>query len=293
MLRDFAIDPDALASWGNCRAVLDRFVMGSGAMISEYPKRWRRMVYESAARQCRDMELKRITERLNALDRCLLIPGHREYPDNDQHWIDKALDAHQRQPFGGVICAEDAHARPESNVISVSDVQATHPLFAGLGQAHVARNPTDMAQAVRLLLADAIHVKFIDTHYRPGAQAGFDEPIRQILGQVRQDGERKLQVELHTESSDRRPPDDQLQNGFAKIVRGTIPNAEVTVIFYDQGCLHNRFLLTDKGGVMWGTGLDEQGSSDRKTETDDLFLLNDELYRLHWSKWNSTEAEGK
>lgn len=63
-----------------------------------------------------------------------------------------------------------------------------------------------------------------------------------------------------------------------------------TLVFYDQGQLHNRFLLTDKGGVMWGTGLDEQGSSDRKTESDDLFLLNEELYRLHWDKWNTTEA---
>lgn len=289
MLKDFAIDPEALTTWESCRAVLDRFVMGSGAMISEYPKRWRRLVYESAGRQCRDLELKRITERLNALNRCLLIPSHREYPDGERSWIDKALDVHQKNPFGGVICADDDHASVESNVISAADVAATHLLFRSLGQAHVTRDPAKMAETVKLLLTNAGHVKFVDTHYRPGRSAGFDEPIRQILNQIRHDGVRAIRIELHTESSDRRPPDEQLENGFAEIVHQSVANAEVSVVFYAQGLLHNRFLLTDNGGVMWGTGLDEQGNSNRKTEFDDLFLLNDELYQLHWKKWNANE----
>ncbi len=289
MLKDFAIDPEALTSWDSCRAVLDRFVMGSGAMISEYPKRWRRLVYESAERQCRDMELKRIAERLNSLNRCLLIPSHRVYPEGDQSWIHKTLEAHQRYPFGGVICADDDHASVESSVISAADVTATHPLFHGLGQAHVTRDPREMAEKVKLLLTDATHVKFVDTHYRPGRSAGFDEPIRLMLNLVPHDGVKRVRIELHTESSDRRPPDDLIEEGFAEIVRRSIENADVSVVFYDQGLLHNRFLLTDKGGVIWGTGLDEQGNSDRKTESDDLFLLNDDMYQLHWNKWNADE----
>jgi hypothetical protein len=73
------------------------------------------------------------------------------------------------------------------------------------------------------------------------------------------------------------------------LYRTAIPNAEVAVVFYDQGLLHNRFLLTDIGGVMWGTGLDEQGGSDRRTDTDELIVLKKHLYDLHWKKWNCEE----
>ena len=286
MLKDFAIDPDALASWENCRAILDRFAMGSGALISEFPRRWQRMVHEAAAERCGDIELKRIVDRLQKINRRLFTSSGRAYPEGERRWIEKAIEAHESQPFGGVICADEAYARPDSDVIFATEVSSTHPLFSGLGQAHIPRNPGEMARAVRLLLVDATHVKFIDTHYRPGTAAGFDEPMRQILEQVRNVANRKIDVELHTEGSDRRPPEDQIEEGFVKVVDRAIANAEVAVVFYEQGILHNRFLLTNKGGVMWGTGLDEQGTSDRKTDSDDLILLNDQMYELHWRKWN-------
>jgi hypothetical protein len=287
MLREFAVEPESLSSWYDCRSVTDRFVMGSGALISEYPKRWRKMVYECALGKCREVELKRIVERLQSLDRRLVLPSRRDYPDTDQPWIDKAIHIHQETPFGGIICAKDESAAPSTDVISASDVGPNHRLFSGLGQAHVIRNSSEMVGAVRLLLTEATHLKLIDAHYKPGTSTGFDGPMRGLLEQVRVNEGQQIKIELHTESSSRRPADDYLEEGFANLVREVIPNADITVVLYDQGALHNRFLLTDRGGVMWGTGLDEQGNSDRKTDSDDLFLLNQKLYEFHWAKWST------
>ena len=285
MLREFAVEPDALSSWNNCRLVLDRFVMGSGAVLSEYPKRWKRMVYECASSQCHGIELTRIVESLKGLDRRITIPSRREFPDSGQDWIGKAVSAHQKIPFGGIVCAKDEHAVLGVGVIPVSEVGATHPLFVGLGQAHVTRDSLAMVEAVALLLREATHVKFVDAHYKPGGHTGFDGPIKALLEQIRVGGEQRITVELHTESSDRRPLEEILEEGFVRLVKEVMPIAEIVVVFYPHGSLHNRFLLTDRGGVMWGTGLDEQGASSNKTDSDDLFLLNEKLFELHWKKW--------
>ena len=45
--------------------------------------------------------------------------------------------------------------------------------------------------------------------------------------------------------------------------------------------LHNRYVLTDLGGVMLGTGLDPG----KKGETDDVVLLGSLLYRRRWAQY--------
>ena len=50
--------------------------------------------------------------------------------------------------------------------------------------------------------------------------------------------------------------------------------------------LHNRYILTEHGGVAFGTGLDEKG---RAKTTDDLTLLDRNLYRLRWDQYTSDQ----
>ena len=45
--------------------------------------------------------------------------------------------------------------------------------------------------------------------------------------------------------------------------------------------LHNRYILTDLGGVAFGVGLDDGGAG----ETDDLTLLERAVYELRWGQY--------
>ena len=52
--------------------------------------------------------------------------------------------------------------------------------------------------------------------------------------------------------------------------------------------LHNRFILTDRGGVIFGVGLDDgDGAAE---ETDDIKLLDDETYKIRWQQYTSGVA---
>lgn len=44
--------------------------------------------------------------------------------------------------------------------------------------------------------------------------------------------------------------------------------------------LHNRYILTDIGGLVFGTGLDEGADN----ETDDVTLMDRVQYELRWSQ---------
>jgi|SRR5262249_19091083 len=50
--------------------------------------------------------------------------------------------------------------------------------------------------------------------------------------------------------------------------------------------LHNRFILTDMGGVRFGVGLDDGADG----ETDEIELLGDETYKLRLAQYTSTSA---
>ena len=45
--------------------------------------------------------------------------------------------------------------------------------------------------------------------------------------------------------------------------------------------LHNRYILTDLGGVAFGIGLDDGNDG----ETDDLILMDRAQYELRWSQY--------
>jgi hypothetical protein len=45
--------------------------------------------------------------------------------------------------------------------------------------------------------------------------------------------------------------------------------------------LHNRYILTDLGGIAFGVGLDDGGDG----ETDDLSLMDRAQYELRWSQY--------
>jgi hypothetical protein len=52
--------------------------------------------------------------------------------------------------------------------------------------------------------------------------------------------------------------------------------------------LHNRYILTDLGGVAFGVGLDEGDDG----ETDDLTLMDRALYELRWSQYDGDPPPG-
>ena len=51
MLKEFALEPEALASWESFRYLIEKFGVSKGRVISRFPKQWKRLVYERQHRR--------------------------------------------------------------------------------------------------------------------------------------------------------------------------------------------------------------------------------------------------
>jgi hypothetical protein len=124
MLYEYALEPALLNNWKDFRYFTEKFGVSRGWMLSRYPKRWKRLVYESLS-NCGEIERKRIEEGLHRLDDRLLDREGEWNPQRD--WLTNAEAEHLRRPFHAVV----ARAKPNQRefVLEGDGIDETHPLW--------------------------------------------------------------------------------------------------------------------------------------------------------------------
>ena len=77
-------------------------------------------------------------------------------------------------------------------------------------------------------------------------------------------------------------------NYFVSQCRKVIPReVRIRIVCWSERAggekLHNRYILTDIGGVQFGIGLDD--SDGFPGQTDDLYLLDREQFAMRWAQY--------
>jgi hypothetical protein len=108
MFYEYALKPSLLNNWKDFRYFTEKFGIAQGRLISRYPKRWKRMVYESLA-NCGEIERARIVEGLNRLDNRLLKRRYEWDPQRD--WFTNAEAEHCRRPFRAILARSNPNQR--------------------------------------------------------------------------------------------------------------------------------------------------------------------------------------
>lgn len=140
-----------------------------------------------------------------------------------------------------------------------------------------------MAAAVEMMLCRCRWVKFIDPHLSPGRPL-YRRSLRAFLTLLK--GERPVGplevVEIHTGRHDGTA--DFLRESYEEIIPAGM---QVTLFQWQERPvgqrLHNRYILTDLGGVSFHHGLDTGADG----ETDDITRLDREQYELRCKQYNS------
>ena len=70
MLKEFALEPEAIATWASFKDFIDKFGVSKGRVIAAFPRKWRQAVLRAAQAKARDVERARIEEKLRRLERC-------------------------------------------------------------------------------------------------------------------------------------------------------------------------------------------------------------------------------
>ncbi|MCY3790240.1 MAG: hypothetical protein OXH63_15800, partial [Gemmatimonadetes bacterium] len=136
-------------------------------------------------------------------------------------------------------------------------------------------------------------VILVDPYFRPGCQR-WRRPFKAFLERmVRQrPGEMPKRIEVHT--SDTVTETKKFFRGEcdAKLHKCVPEGMKVLVRRLKQKQdgekFHNRYILTDLGGVTFGIGLDEGNEG----QTDDITLMVRGQYELRWSQYSGDPPAG-
>ena len=283
MIYEYALEPEMVAGWGdrhNHRFFLREFGLGQGRIVSRYPKAWAKKVWDSfdGASQ---MDRKRLEELLVRLKETMVKRKDLAWDDAQESWRENAIAEHARHPFKAIMARSNPDACP---AVLVEDDLAASPC-SGWDVPHgltVNRKAVDMTDAIRRLLGCCRWVKFIDPYFVKG-KTGHKKSLSafmKILAAERPVGAPET-IEIHTSGDG--ATTEYLKDFFEKIIPAGL---QVSLYRWQERPggqkLHNRYILTDLGGVSFLHGLDTGADG----ETDDISRLDREQYLLRCKQYD-------
>ncbi len=274
MFHEFALDPAVLSSWDRARYFLDAFGPWKGRFLAEYPKRWKKIVIDRLT--CQTMEKHRIVERLVQLDKRVFSPRTGAAYDISRSWLENAEGEHRRQPFRAIVAAEGS-AKPY--VLDGAEVDDRSPLWRVEAGRMLTRDPGAFSQALRLLLDVSTHIVVIDPYFR----ADQDDKTQPLVAFCRL-LKGTASVEVHV--SDEKRSYDLAMRDANRALPNILPEGmEVTLHCWSPvpggARLHNRYLLTEIGGVQFGDSV-EMGNTGQQ---DRVSILDESSRAALWEQY--------
>lgn len=274
MICEYALEPELVATWhrrSDFRHFIEQFGFGSdghatGRVVTQYPKKWREQVWRAFDTNFGRSALRGDRERVTELLRRLTIPKMRRSGSayNDQcTWLKNAEDENTRRRFHAILARDNPRNNPQ--VMREDDVLEMEPppLWRVPREIPVLRTAASMTKHLEPMLRCATRILFVDPHFRP-SEPRWQNPLREFLNIIC-DGSRQVTLEYHTGDT---ISSNLLQRDCQQHLPSLIPRDFTLTVFRwknrdigeeDIGEeLHNRYILTDIGGVDIPNGLDER-----------------------------------
>lgn len=278
MIFEFAISPSLCTNYKDLQLFLQTFGNGEGRLFSDIPrKKWMRSArQEIKASENGQVMKKRLVAAVERLSRKAL--HRRNYaPDaGDKVWLDHAIAAHEDRPFKAILT--DCYNGDEKCIISceqdfIDDSRWTIPL-----DSEVERTAAEMVQAIHPMLDCAREVVLIDRNFDPDKfrwRQFLIELMEFISGRTFSPSIGRIDFHLGNTISA-----NQLQTLSSKHIVDSIPTGmKLNFFVWPRDQLHDRYVLTDIGGIRFGIGLDVwDGSGPKKVE---ISRVSEET-RLRW-----------
>lgn len=284
MIHAYALDPSLVASWGRrewFRFVHDKFGLGTPRAMLEFPSfsKWKRLVYDAATNDRLSQEdMKRVEElfRLFAEHKCRRTDA---VYDGLLTWLENAEREYDRKPFAAIIAT--TNPRAHGAVITGDTLGPADMRWARPSGVTVERKPEALAAALSAMLRNCRALHLIDPHFGP-ENPRHRKVLEALMDVLASNGVVPAIVRVHSLA---KSPLDFFETS-AKTMATRLPSS-LTMEFarweqVDGGDrLHNRYVLTDLGGVSLGVGID----AGKDGETDDLLLLPQATYALRWAQY--------
>lgn len=284
LIHAFALEPAVVATWGRreeFRFIRDKFGFGTPRVMFELPafSKWKRAVFEAAGRlSLTEQDMKRIEElfRLFSEHRCRRTDT--EF-DGLCSWLENAEHEHDRSPFGAIVASTNPRSHPA--VLLYEQLGPGCAPWACEVGLSTAREPKAIAHALAEMVMNCRQLHLIDPHFGP-ENARHRKVLEALLSSLAARPRFPDLICVHCEAKSER---SFFEQAAVKIAPRLPIGCRVEFVRWRQSSgrekLHNRYVLTEFGGVLIGTGLDEGNEG----ETDDLCLLSRTQYELRWSQY--------
>jgi hypothetical protein len=274
MFYEYAIEPQAIgSSWATFRYIIQKFGFDQGRLISEFPKRWFREVYDATS-GLPPVQKKRIEEALNQARKNKVVRSGRPYDREAGDWLYNALKEHRRLPFRAIIAVENSGG--DQAVLLADDLDEQQPLMNVPHDCAVQRDAASLSAAMKEMLRFSSRILFVDPFYDPFKER-YKSIFRECLGIVRSDNPNAT-CEIHYRYHEDKPANDALKREAAHLFPGVVPDGmKVTIFCWRQKTggedFHARYLLTERGGIAVDAGFSAEGNH----QTTDMHLMSYEL----------------
>jgi hypothetical protein len=254
MIKEFAIQPEVMATWSHFHSLFEDFGVGHGRLICMYPLTWKIKVHELAASLNRDVHAHSIRSKISAAKHKFILPSRHDYDGRRGDWQTNAEMA--KEPFDAVIAKENP--RKKANVLIAGEFDKSQEPYRTQTQQDIHRTPEAMAKASLSLLSLCEEIRIIDPFFDPSG--GWGETFKQMLSMCPNSGEALKVCEIHTRFRDGMNC-SAVEAHYQRYLGRDLPaGLNVRIGHWNEalaiGKLHPRYLITDIGGIKFDYGFD-------------------------------------
>ncbi|MEY8200667.1 MAG: hypothetical protein RPS47_15635 [Colwellia sp.] len=283
MLYEFALEPKLVyrvtESRRNFVDFLQRFSIGNPAVISDYPKikYFRKQVLSELDDALPESQKTMIEEVLKFLSESPRVKRCSGYNKNED-WVSNVTTENSRIPFDNIVCSTSGINIGE---ITLDDIHEGYPDYPR--QVVVQRVADKITNTIENMLRLSTKIIFVDPYFSADDKNWV--PFINFI-EVAKEAQpvESLDVEVLFRKGARGIAND-LAEKFQKSHRDLLIDCNITFKQIkerkNQEVIHNRYVLTDIGGVCFGIGLGE----DAITASDEVTILDKVVYELRWSQY--------
>ena len=284
MIREYAVEPEGMDSFEVIMNIANLFSASEGRFISRFPSKWLALVYSNVENLTDGLKKKIIVERLADFKKHkILLKTNRAF-DDSINWIENVVCQQEKLPFYAVITKKEEDI--ENSLTFVDAFDKEHSLMRVNRTPRVRRTSEQMSKAISNLLQFSKHIIFVDSYFE-NLNGRHINPFIEFLNVIanRQNNIPIHKIEYHCGSGVKI---DHFKSELNRRVQRRIPNGlKIDILRWPSEKLHNRYILTDLAGVMFGIGLDED--TDGSKPYDEITLLDGDTYSDLWRLYNDTE----
>lgn len=291
MIKGVALDPELFCQWDHHRVLRHAFAVERGRLIVQFPKKWKGLVRELSERW--EKEGKLTSVKAETIRNWLSVPsggadqrfvrssagydGNRSWPSNAEA---------QAEHFD-LILSDQKFEAPNAILADAELDYLSDPRFKIETQDRVPRRAHSLVQCVWPLIRISSRIRIVEPNFNP-TEVRFMNPLEHLVDRLFAEQSPTKLVELHVLRRD--CFSNATIRNFADRINPILRSGyQVKVFFWADGRerLHDRYLLTDCGGIESTWGWDEG----KPTETTPVKILEENTWKKEWDRYQIGSAD--